>query len=188
VKNRKEYIEGKYRAWVSRLARLVEKTFWQNGVVLMSSFENVEMMEEELKKTEIGEEYKIFSHTQGKTMKSVIDDYKKSIDAGHPSLLIGGLNFYTGLDFHGKYLSTLFIGKLPIEPKASLMERRLYRPYTALLDSKNKALITFRQGLGRAKRKEGDRTYIVVADPRINKTRYSIFLYFLDMFGMEETD
>ena len=172
-----------YERWVDNLARLCKETAWGNTLVLMSSFENVEMMKEALEALGMGEEYAIFHHRIGTGMRQVVAEYKRSVDAGKKSLLIGGLGFYTGVDLHGDYLHTLFLGKLPIEPRGIYSRMRI-GSYSVQADMRLNALLTFRQGIGRAIRSPKDRALVVVADPRIEASRYRMFKAFLDEYGV----
>lgn len=174
-----------YEKWIENLAELAKKTFWKNGLILMSSFENIELMEKALQENGFTQKYKIFSHKVGTSMRMVIKNYREAIDAGESAVLIGGLGFYTGIDLHGDYLSTLFIGKLPIEPKRGYFSSMKIGEYSVQAELRKSALLTFRQGIGRAIRTETDRALIVVADPRILGGWYTAFKDFIDEAGVK---
>lgn len=170
----------KYVVWVENLASLAKDVFWNSGLILMSSYENVELMEQTLQKNGFADKYLIFAQKFGANMRTVVKRYKEAIDNGEQAVLIGGLNFYTGVDLSGKYLNTLFIGKLPLEPKTDYYSKRKYGSYSSQVDLRKNGLLTFRQGIGRAIRSEEDRALIVIADPRVETSRYKAFKEFLD--------
>jgi len=180
-----EKFEESYQEWINNLADLAKDTFYHSGLILMSSYENVAMMKEALEKNDFTAKYKVFAYTMGTNMRKVVKEYKDSVDNGHLSVLIGGLNFYTGIDLPGDYLKTLFIGKLPLEARGDFFSRKKFGNYSSHADMRKNALLTFRQGIGRAIRSEKDRSLIVVADPRINTTRYKIFKEFLEEIGID---
>ena len=184
IENREKYIKL-YHRWVKALAQYAIETIYGNTLILMSSYENIELMRDYLIKFHIDEEYEIFANTYGTNMRMLVKAYKDVIDSGKKAILIGGLNFYTGLDLHGDYLQTLFIGKLPIEPRSSYFTRQRIGEYSVQADMRKNALLMFRQGIGRAIRSENDKALIVVADPRINEKRYQPFRRFLDEYAMK---
>lgn len=176
-----------YENWVKNLATLAKETLWNNGLILMSSYENIELMEKHLILNNFSDKYKIFAHKEGVSMRKVVDDYKQSVADGNLSVLIGGLGFFTGLDLSGKLFSniTLFIGKLPLEPRHDYFKKNVFKKTSNQFDMNKKALLTFRQGIGRAIRDKDDKAFIVVADARINKDTYSEFKLFLEKIGIE---
>jgi len=185
-KNNQESAIELYRQWVKNLSELAEETICGNTLILMSSFENIELIRDFLLENDkIKQKYEIYISTFGSNMRKVVAEYKKSIDEGKKAILIGGLNFYTGLDLHGKYLQTLFIGKLPIEPKGSYFTTFKVGEFSIQEDMRKNALLTFRQGIGRAIRSEKDKAFIVIGDPRINNKRYNVFRDFLEEYGVE---
>lgn len=85
------------------------------------------------------------------------------------SVLLGTESFWTGVDVQGEALSALFIDKLPFpspeDPTLDALDEResdAWRKYAL-----PRALIAFRQGIGRLLRTVTDRGVVVVCDPRI---------------------
>jgi len=184
-KERDEKYFKLYRKWVENLARFASENIYGNTLILMSSYENVELMRDYLVDMNMDKEYEIFANTYGTNMRTIVKSYKKAIDEGKKAILIGGLNFYTGIDLHGDYLQTLFVGKLPIEPRSNYFTKQKIGEYSVQADMRKNALLMFRQGIGRAIRSEKDKAFIVVADPRINERRYMAFRQFLDECAMK---
>lgn len=90
------------------------------------------------------------------------------------SVLLGTDSFWTGVDVQGEALSALFIDKLPFpspeDPILDALDEReadAWRKYAL-----PRALIAFRQGIGRLLRTVTDRGVVVVCDPRIVEKGY----------------
>jgi ATP-dependent DNA helicase DinG len=90
------------------------------------------------------------------------------------SVLLGTESFWTGVDVQGEALSCLFIDKIPFpspdDPILDALDEResdAWRKY-----SLPRALIAFRQGIGRLLRTTTDRGVVVVCDPRIVEKGY----------------
>jgi ATP-dependent DNA helicase DinG len=95
------------------------------------------------------------------------------------SVLLGTESFWTGVDVPGEALSCLVIDKLPFpspdDPILDALDERepdAWRKY-----SLPRALIAFRQGIGRLLRTTTDRGTVVICDPRVVEKSYGkIFL------------
>jgi Rad3-related DNA helicase len=171
--------------WAENLAALLEQTIWGNTLVLMTSYENTLLMLKAIKEaTNLPKEYEIFAQTPGKSLRSVVEEYRKAIRENKRAILITGMGGFTGVNLHGKYLNTLFIGKLPLEPRIDYYRRRGAGMGSYQQEMRKNALLTFRQGIGRSIRSEEDRALIVVADPRIKTSRYNSFMDFLDEYAL----
>lgn len=181
--------EGKvsklYNAWIKALAEeMNESLIYKNTVILMSSFENCHALADALLKHErIKENYEVFYSNPSLSIKALQEKYKTAIALGRQCILIGNLSFYVGIDLPNDYLNTLLIGKLPYEPHKLFSKYRIANSVSGIADNKNKAILTFRQGLGRGLRGEDDRVFIGICDPRILLPRNKQFLYFLDRFS-----
>ena len=94
------------------------------------------------------------------------------------SVLLGAASFWQGVDVQGHALRNVIITKLPFDPPdRPLTEARLDRikdrggnPF--MEDSLPRALIRFKQGIGRLVRSHTDTGRLVVLDPRVVTSRY----------------
>lgn len=94
------------------------------------------------------------------------------------SVLLGAASFWQGVDVQGDALRNVIITKLPFDPPdRPLTEARLERikdnggnPF--MEDSLPRALIRFKQGIGRLVRSHTDSGRLVVLDPRVVTARY----------------
>lgn len=179
----KNDIEKLTNAWIDAIAEeAANKLIYKNTVILMSSFENCEALNEALLKyTKIKDNYKIFYSSPSQTIKQLQNRYMTAINDGYNCILVGNLSFYTGIDLPHHYLNTLLIGKLPFEPNRKFFTRfKVANSISQHFNNIFKAILLFRQGLGRGLRSENDRVFIGILDPRILKARYKPFLYFLE--------
>jgi ATP-dependent DNA helicase DinG len=88
-------------------------------------------------------------------------------------VLLGAASFWQGVDVRGEALRNVIITRLPFEPPdRPLTEARLERirakggdPFRE--DQLPRAVIRFKQGVGRLIRSHADRGRVVVLDPRI---------------------
>ena len=60
--------------------------------------------------------------------------------------------------------------------------------YGSVINNRNKAIITFRQGIGRGLRNNHDKVFIAVCDPRIYDKKNSSFLYWLSLHKGTKSD
>lgn len=119
----------------------------------------------DLARSEHGERYEIL--VQGTAPRTQLVQRKRDVPS---SVLLGTESFWTGVDVQGEALSCLFIDKLPFptpddpildalaerDPKGHWMKNCLPR-----------ALIAFKQGIGRLLRTTTDRGVVVICDSRI---------------------
>lgn len=100
---------------------------------------------------------------------ALLDDFR----AAGNGVLLGAASFWQGVDVRGEALRNVIITRLPFDPPdRPLTEARLERiaerggnPFVE--DSIPRAVIRFKQGIGRLVRSHSDRGRIVVLDPRI---------------------
>ena len=105
------------------------------------------------------------------------------------SVLLGTGSFWAGIDVPGEALSCVVIDKLPFEPDDPLsigmkevMRRRDLSPFQHW--ALPRAMLTFKQGLGRLIRRTTDRGVMMVLDNRLTKKSYGRqFLQSLDLPG-----
>ena len=102
---------------------------------------------------------------------------KRMIEEGD-ALLLGAESFWKGFDAKGSCLSQLIITRLPFEnpshplqqARSEFFESKKMNPFREL--TLPKAIIRFRQGVGRLIRSKNDCGEIVILDSRILKKRY----------------
>lgn len=174
--------------WIKRIADKMANDFiYKNSLILMTSFENCELLYDELVKKEklIQLGYTILYSSQDKSMRFLQEEYKKLAANGHRTILIGNISFFTGIDLPNKLINTLIIGKLPFEPNHFLQKKIVsVSNYGTIMNNRNKAIITFRQGIGRGLRNNLDKVFIAVCDPRIYDKKNTIFLYFIESMSI----
>jgi len=94
------------------------------------------------------------------------------------SVLFGAASFWQGVDVRGRGLRNVIITRLPFDPpdrpltqaRGELIESRGGNPF--LEDSLPRAVIKFKQGIGRLIRSRTDHGRVVVLDPRLVTARY----------------
>ncbi len=93
--------------------------------------------------------------------------------ASGDGVLLGAASFWQGVDVRGAALRNVIITRLPFDPpgrplteaRLELIQQRGGNPFVE--DSVPRAVIRFKQGIGRLVRSHTDRGRIVVLDPRI---------------------
>ncbi|EKE32622.1 bifunctional ATP-dependent DNA helicase/DNA polymerase III subunit epsilon [Salimicrobium jeotgali] len=112
------------------------------------------------------------------------DRLKKDFQALDSSILLGTNTFWEGVDIPGEDLSCLVMVRLPFDPPAHpgqqkeemLWSREGENPFMDL--TLPKAVIRFKQGVGRLIRSENDRGLLVILDKRILEANYG--RYFIE--------
>lgn len=174
--------------WIENIAAKMASDFiYKNCLILMTSFENCEMLYNELSKKENLQKmgYTILYSTADKSMRYLQEEYKKLANKGNRTILIGNISFFTGIDLPNELVNTLIIGKLPFEPNIFLKKgTENQNNYSSIINNKNKAIITFRQGIGRGLRNNDDRVFIAICDPRIYNKKNASFLYFIESMSI----
>lgn len=91
------------------------------------------------------------------------------------SCLFGVASFWAGLDVPGEALSAVVVTKLPFAPPSDplTLARGELDPKTFIRYSVPRAVIQFRQGIGRLIRTKTDRGLIVICDPRVQTAGYA---------------
>ena len=110
------------------------------------------------------------------------------------SVLLGAASFWQGVDVQGHALRNVIITKLPFDPPdRPLTEARLERirdkggnPF--MDDSLPRALIRFKQGIGRLVRSKTDTGRLVILDPRIRTKPYGKAFMALLPRGVQRID
>lgn len=94
------------------------------------------------------------------------------------SIIVGADSFWEGIDFHDCGIDTVFAAKIPFEspdqPEVRLRQKKLEDQGVDVFekDSLPRAVIRFRQGMGRLIRGEQDHGQFVILDPRLWTKNY----------------
>jgi ATP-dependent DNA helicase DinG len=112
-----------------------------------------------------GRRYEIL--VQGSAPRMQLVQRKRQIPS---SVLLGTESFWTGIDVQGEALSCLFIDKLPFpspdDPILDILQERDPKGHW-MKNCLPRALIAFKQGIGRLLRTTTDRGVVVICDSRI---------------------
>ena len=104
---------------------------------------------------------------QGNAPRTQLVDRKRAVPS---SVLLGTESFWTGVDIQGEALSLVFIDKLPFpspdDPILDVLAERDPKGHW-MKNCLPRALIAFRQGIGRLLRTTTDRGVVVICDSRI---------------------
>ncbi|MCC6659408.1 MAG: ATP-dependent DNA helicase [Phycisphaerales bacterium] len=158
--------------YASRLSDLIVKHVAATGggaFVLFNSFSLLRSLAERLRPVLLPHGYPLLVHEPGSPRTELLQAFRESGRA----VLLGAASFWQGVDVRGDALRNVIITQLPFEPPdRPLTEARLEairsrggNPFTE--DSLPRAVIRFKQGIGRLIRSRTDTGRIVVLDPRI---------------------
>jgi ATP-dependent DNA helicase DinG len=119
----------------------------------------------EMAKREHGKTYEIL--VQGTAPRTQLVQRKRDVPS---SVLLGTESFWTGVDIQGEALSCLFIDKLPFpspdDPVLDVLQERDPKGHW-VKNCLPRALIAWKQGIGRLLRTATDRGVVVVCDSRV---------------------
>lgn len=170
-------VEDPYiRELVTRLLEHIEAT--QGGAfVLFTSFATLNRVAAAIAEPMESLGYPLFVQGQGPAGGSRTALLEAFREAGN-GVLLGAASFWQGVDVRGAALRNVIITRLPFEPPdRPLTEARLERiksrggdPFRE--DQMPRAVIRFKQGVGRLIRSHADRGRVVVLDPRILTRAY----------------
>lgn len=179
--------------WINNLANGIEDNIQGNTLILMTSYDNVEYMNKRLIEIAKNEKaylhnYTIIAASENEPLEITKNKYIKAKEDGNKVILIAGLNAYTGLDLAGDLIDTLVFSKLPFEPNTKFFSSYSYGSNSSHKNNRLKAILTFRQGLGRGLRSVEDKVCYLIFDNRILEKRNSQFLYFLEKMAINVDD
>jgi ATP-dependent DNA helicase DinG len=137
--------------------------------VLFNSFSLLRSLAERLRPVMAAHGYPLLVHEPDSPRTELLQAFRESGRA----VLLGAASFWQGVDVRGDALRNVIITQLPFEPPdRPLTEARLEairsrggNPFTE--DSLPRAVIRFKQGIGRLIRSRTDTGRVVVLDPRI---------------------
>lgn len=142
--------------------------------VLFTSFATLERCASELAGPMSEEGYPLLAQGRDGSRTLILQRFRES----DRSVLFGAASFWQGVDVRGRNLRNVIITKLPFDPpdrpltqaRSELIESRGGNPF--MEDALPRALIKFKQGIGRLIRSATDTGRIVILDDRVVTARY----------------
>ncbi|GJQ31014.1 MAG: helicase [Phycisphaerae bacterium] len=168
---------GERRDGLSPLARVVLRhvdATRGGAFVLFTSFAALNRCASELAGplAELG--YPLLAQGRDGSRSAILQRFRES----GKSVLFGAASFWQGVDVRGEALRNVIITKLPFDPpdrpltqaRSELIESRGGNPF--MEDSLPRAVIKFKQGVGRLIRGKTDTGRVVILDERVRTARY----------------
>lgn len=143
-------------------------------LILFTSYAMMNRVAYSLKESKALKEYTILVHGQDGNRTSMIEVLKSSPNV----IVLGAASFWEGIDVTGDSLKAVIITKLPFSPptmpiesaRAEFLEKNGKSAFNHL--SLPKAILRFRQGIGRLIRSKSDKGVIIILDNRITRKAY----------------
>ena len=162
-------------ATLNRVADLVEPRLLQHGLTLFVQGRDGPRTQILARFRDIEE---VAQENRGAGVSPVMSPHEQIGAGAGGGVLFGAASFWQGVDVQGEALRNVIITRLPFEPPdRPLTQARLDRikdrggdPFRE--DSIPRAVIRFKQGMGRLIRSRRDTGRVVVLDPRIVTTSY----------------
>lgn len=155
------------------IMRHIEAT--QGGAfVLFTSFSALNKCASELAGPLSVRGYPMLAQGRDGSRTTILQRFRES----NKSVLLGAASFWQGVDVRGDALRNVIIAKLPFDPpdrpltqaRYELIEAKGGNPF--MEDSLPRAVIKFKQGIGRLIRSKTDTGRVVILDERVKTARY----------------
>jgi Rad3-related DNA helicase len=162
--------------WRKNIGTFIANNVQFNTLVLSTSYEDVICIKETIEC--LRDDIKIFYATEDENMNQIVENFKKSVDNGFLSCLIGTEQYYTGLDLKGDYLQEMYLAKIPFSPIKNAIGKKIIKGFDVSKDENyaNEISIKFTQGIGRPIRDYKDKAIMYILDGRINAIKNQNFI------------
>lgn len=163
-----------YPMQVANIAKFCVKKANGRTLVLCTSWRNVNIIGEHLRKSFAKEEFPVIMQRPGVDLKRMAEEF----DANPKAVLVGTRSLWTGMSFEGDTCQCVIIDKIPFPtPSDPIVKAEMescndsgmsdFAAMNAVMVPR--AILPITQGVGRGIRTMTDKALIVLPDPRLNK-------------------